>query len=155
MSKYSIHPNYDERSNVFDFAILKLINPVLIDYRAVPVCLPPTSWGKEFLVGKKLTISGWGSISEAGSSSNVLQSTNVPGISNSECKNLYENRIPIIDQMICAGDVEKGGADACRGDGGGNVNIFVIHINPSNINLLSIVTSYIHSYQMRNIYEFF
>ena len=88
------------------------------DSYAIPACLPPLSWNEDFLVGKDLTISGWGT-DESGSPSTVLQSAIVAAVSNSKCQNLYDD-ILITDQMICAGNLDKGGVDACRGDGGGN-----------------------------------
>ena len=124
MSEYIVHPNYDERGGDFDFAIVTLTNPILLDNRAVPACLPPKSWGEEFLVGKKLTISGWGFTSEGGEFlSDILRSVNVPGISNSECRSLYVNSLHITDQMICAGQVERGGTGGCIGDSGGNTDL--------------------------------
>ena len=119
ISKVDEHPNYSEQINDYDFAILFLKEPMPSDSRAIPACLPPSSWNEEFLVGKDLTISGWGETDESGSPSTVLQSAIVTAVSNSKCQNLYDN-IMITDQMICAGNLDKGGVDACRGDGGGN-----------------------------------
>ena len=99
------------------------------DDRAVPACLPPESWGEEFLVGKKLTISGWGYTSEGGVSlSDILRSVSVPGISNSECRSLYVNSAQITNQMVCAGQVGRGGSGACIGDSGGNIGLSTLQI---------------------------
>ena len=58
VSEYMLHPNYIVGGFDFDFAILTLTNPILVDHPAVPACLPPRTWDGEFLVGKNLTVSG-------------------------------------------------------------------------------------------------
>lgn len=58
---------------------------------------------------------GWGIVDESNEeASNVLRETPVPLISNSKCSELYSNRRPITDRMLCAGNVDKGGRDACQ-----------------------------------------
>ena len=71
-----------------------------------------------------MTISGWGFTSEGeGFLSDILRSVTVPGISNSECRSLYVDSLKITDQMICAGQVERGGTGGCNGDSGGNTHL--------------------------------
>merc|ERR1712233_276310 len=63
------------------------------------------------------TVTGWGTTSSGGSTSNVLLEVDVQVISNSECNAAYGG---ITDNMLCAADASgNGGSDACQGDSGG------------------------------------
>ena len=111
------YPQYDFPK--YDISIATLETPVQLGTRAVPACLPPASFGGDFFDGKTLTASGWGALSEGGGGPTVLHSVNVPGITNAECQKAYKRRVKIRSSMLCAGDVEEGGVDACQGDSGG------------------------------------
>jgi len=116
VSRVVEHPSYSGSTLDFDFAILTLETPISFGTRANAACLPTRSWAGDFLVGKKLTVSGWGHTSQGGSNAAVLHSVKVPGISNSRCNNLYNGEIT--SQMICAG-IDDGGIDSCQNDSGG------------------------------------
>ena len=109
----------------FDFAMAHLKTSVHFGRRAIPACLPKASWGGDFLAGKLMTVSGWGRLSYRNfTHPNVLQSVRVPGITNARCREVYQPReanysTPITESMLCAGDLGKGGIDACMGDSGG------------------------------------
>ena len=111
------HPSYSSSTLSNDFAILHLNSPVQIGPRAVPACLPTSALGGNFLVGKTMTVSGWGTLSSGGSQPTVLHSVDVPGISNADCNQAYSG--DITTNMLCAGDVANGGIDSCQGDSGG------------------------------------
>lgn len=119
VSRVVEHPSYNFPN--FDFAIVTLETPISFGARANAACLPTRSWTGDFLVGKMLTVSGWGAISQGGGSPTVLHSVKVPGLSNSRCNMIehvnYKNRIT--SQMLCAGNVNDGGIDSCQGDSGG------------------------------------
>ena len=125
VSKVIVHPKFNSKSLDYDFAILFLAVQVSSESRAIPACLPPISMSGDFLAEKDLTISGWGQIDSFGSTSTILRSAIVQGVSNSKCRNIYSNKFEITDRMICAGKLEKGGVDACAGDGGGNLDAMV------------------------------
>ena len=114
--RYADHPRYSSRTTNNDFSILHLRKPVQIGSRANPACMPPASFGGNYLVGKSLTVSGWGALNEGGGSPTTLHSVRVPGISNSQCRRSYRT---ITDAMLCAGQA-SGGVDSCQGDSGGN-----------------------------------
>ena len=133
---FSNHPNYQLRAQFdYDFAVLRLKKPVKLGYRAIPACLPDQSFAEDFLVGRNLTVSGWGNLQSGGTRPDVLHSVNVPGISNLKCKRSYNDVsfLDVTDSMICAGHA-KGGVDACQGDSGGNhIHLYVyrfMHCNP-------------------------
>ena len=111
------HPN--NRGVSHDFSILHLDTPVQIGQRAVPACLPPYSFGGEFLVGKTMTVSGWGALSEGSGGPSVLHSVKVPGISEEQCNREYDG---ITEYMLCAGKT-GGGVDSCQGDSGGKSSL--------------------------------
>ena len=117
-----VHPSYDVAARYDnDFAVACLCNPVEIGARAVPACLPPTggSMGGDFLAGKTMTVSGWGTLSSGGSQPDELHSVNVPGITNAKCNQAYSGGITT--NMLCAGNVANGGIDSCQGDSGGKL----------------------------------
>merc|ERR1712183_366659 len=111
------HPDYDSNSVDRDFALLRMANP--IDWAANPnirpACLP------EYTAGDydqwMSTVTGWGTTSSGGPTSNVLLEVDVQAISNSDCNAPYGG---ITDNMLCAQDASgNGGSDACQGDSGG------------------------------------
>ena len=114
VSRVVEHPSYKFPN--FDFAIVTLKTPISFETRANAACLPTRSYSGDFLVGKTLTVSGWGALSQGGGSPTVLHSVRKPGLSNSRCNNLYNGQIT--SQMLCAGRV-SGGIDSCQGDSGG------------------------------------
>ncbi|WP_159820288.1 serine protease [Colwellia sp. 20A7] len=65
--------------------------------------------------GKKVTVIGWGRLSEGGITSKTLQEVTVPVVANNICKSAYSN---LTENMICAGE-KGGGKDSCQGDSGG------------------------------------
>ena len=117
--RFSPHPNYNSPSQINnDFSIVHLREPVIIGLRAAPACLPNSELAGNYLSAKSLTVSGWGTLSSAGSTPNVLHKVTVPGLTNEECAMAY-NGYTITNQMLCAGDIEEGGIDSCQGDSGG------------------------------------
>ena len=116
------HENYNSQTINNDFSIVHLKEAVTFYTRAKPACLPTASMGGDFLAGKTMTVSGWGALSQGGSSPSVLHSVGVPGITKSLCKSKYGG---ITDSMLCAGDVANGGIDSCQGDSGGKSYLFI------------------------------
>ena len=122
------HPQFINVTNIYqtisyDFSILHLKKPVDISPRAVPVCLPTSKMGGDFLIGKMMTVSGWGSLHNAsGPMPANLQFVKVPGIPNEICQQKYDwlNKT-VLPVHLCAGDIDEGGKGACKGDSGGRV----------------------------------
>lgn len=100
-----------------DVALMFLASPLTFSSGIQPVNLPPHG----FVVphGTDARVSGWGALSQGGAPPEVLQVVNVPIVSNDICGTAYQELNPITDGMICAGDIEAGGRDACQGDSGG------------------------------------
>ena len=112
------HPSYDSDTFENDFSILRLNKPVQLGPRAVPACLPLTTFRGNYLANKTLTVSGWGKLSEGGGSPKVLHSVDVPGMTNEKCNIPELHDEQVLDVMLCAG-LAAGGIDACQGDSGG------------------------------------
>jgi len=112
------HPSYNTNTLDSDFSILHLDQPVQLGARAVPACLPQSSFSGDYLDGKDLTVSGWGALSEGGGSPNVLHKVVVPGMTNTFCnqRQIYGGQIS--SNMLCAGQT-SGNIDSCQGDSGG------------------------------------
>ena len=119
------HPKYDANTTNYDFAIVRLSKPVELGSRAVPACLPDAeTFGEDALVGKTLTVSGWGRTIYQGSQSVVLKTIDVPGISNKDCQEDYRHygEDTITDAMLCAESAPRGeDGGVCQGDSGGKI----------------------------------
>ena len=113
------HPNYNRPSQLNnDFAIVHLRDAVTLGQRANIACLADSSLAGDFLVGRSLTVSGWGTLSSGGSQPGVLHKVDVPAVSNAQCAQAY-SQYSITNAMLCAGDIANGGVDSCQGDSGG------------------------------------
>merc|ERR1711899_254594 len=110
------HKDFDTRTLVNDIAILTLETPARISDTIQTICLPNYDATH---VGEKLTVAGWGTLSEGGLQPNKLHEVDVKVLSNARCKQKYDHIIPgtIVPTMICAAD--NPGKDACSGDSGG------------------------------------
>ncbi|GLV32014.1 uncharacterized protein CBL_07773 [Carabus blaptoides fortunei] len=100
-----------------DIALLRLNDRVPITDTIKPICLPTN---KDLLyVGVNAIASGWGTLSENGKPSCVLQEVEVPVITNDDCKQTNYSSQMISDNMLCAGFPQTGKLDSCQGDSGG------------------------------------
>jgi len=120
ITSYTNHPQYNLKPDDYDFSMLHLTLPVEFGDRAVPACLPDLRFSDDKLVGKYLTVSGWGSLDGLGYEyPKVLQTVDVPVVSQDDCRKAY---LPfgrkVENSMICAG-YSTGGKDSCDGDSGG------------------------------------
>ncbi|TSK28025.1 Battenin [Bagarius yarrelli] len=117
VSEIHNHPNYSEKTNNNDIAVLKLSSPVTFTDFINPICL--ASNGSTFFTDALTWVTGWGRINSSADlpSPGTLQEVQVPIIGNRKCNCLYGVGA-ITDQMMCAG-LLQGGKDSCQGDSGG------------------------------------
>ncbi|XP_016994516.2 trypsin delta [Drosophila takahashii] len=110
--EFIIHPKYRTLNNDYDAAILILDGEFEYNDAVQPITLAKERPEHNTTV----TVTGWGTTSEGGTISDVLQEVEVNVVENSECKSAYS--IMLTSRMLCAG-VTGGGKDACQGDSGG------------------------------------
>ncbi|XP_039501205.2 trypsin delta [Drosophila santomea] len=110
--EFIIHPNYRALNNDYDAAILILDGDFEFNDAVQPIELAQERPEHDTPV----TVTGWGTTSEGGTISDVLQEVSVNVVDNSYCKSAYS--IMLTSRMLCAG-VTEGGKDACQGDSGG------------------------------------
>nr|XP_022900615.1 trypsin-7-like [Onthophagus taurus] len=109
------NPQYDSSAIDYDISVLELASDLSFGSGIAAVGLP--SLNQALPVGEKSVVSGWGTLTEGGSSPSQLQSVEVTVVSNSACASAYGSG-SITDRMMCAGET-SGGKDACQGDSGG------------------------------------
>uniref|UniRef100_A0A3P8UGR7 Peptidase S1 domain-containing protein n=1 Tax=Amphiprion percula TaxID=161767 RepID=A0A3P8UGR7_AMPPE len=109
-----IHPAFNGTNMDHDVALLELMVPAPTSYTIQSVCLP--SPVHRFLKNAECYITGWGSMREGGSLTNLLQKAAVNVIDQADCQQSYGNVLTA--SMMCAGFME-GGRDTCLGDSGG------------------------------------
>ncbi|XP_069007183.1 transmembrane protease serine 9 [Embiotoca jacksoni] len=109
-----IHPAFNGTNMDHDVALLELAVPAPVSYTIQSVCLP--SPVHRFLKNAECYITGWGSMREGGSLTNLLQKAAVNIIDQADCQQSYGN--VLTPNMMCAGFME-GGRDTCLGDSGG------------------------------------
>ena len=115
------HPEYNASSqnHSYDFALIYLKEPIILDAMAVPACLPTSPQIQEdnFLVGKTLTVSGWGVFNYSYSLSDVLFKIDVIGESNAKCKKMIDHPEILFPPMLCG--IPLSHQTPCMGDSGG------------------------------------
>ena len=79
-----------ENKIVNDFALLTLASAIKLNDKIRIACLPHVDMSHDFLVGKDLTVSGWGTGSDGVDCRQcVLHQAQYPGITNEYCQELY------------------------------------------------------------------
>jgi secreted trypsin-like serine protease len=120
VSGITINPSWNPATFNGDIALLQLATPLTFAVNVQPIALPltqdPTTWPA---AGTTAQISGWGSTSFGGGSSDSLLAANVSILSgpNDNTCGSYGSSFTSVDK-ICAG-VIGGGIDTCQGDSGG------------------------------------
>ncbi|XP_059812856.1 trypsin-7-like isoform X3 [Hypanus sabinus] len=109
------HGDYDELTNDYDVALVKLRYSLPYTDYIRPICLPNFNTPAQ---KNKAWVTGWGYRKEYGEVSPMLQQANVSIINRSICNQgqYYAGRIT--ERMLCAGYL-TGKVDACQGDSGG------------------------------------
>ncbi|XP_078473491.1 coagulation factor XII-like isoform X1 [Lampetra planeri] len=122
VSKVIVHPNYSEGTHDADIALLRLWGDAgecahRTTVEVVPVCLPEAT--EPARPGTLCHISGWGTVGYHGATTPVLQEAEVPVVAMDACNSSLGYNGQLTAGMLCAGNWEQGGPDACKGDSGG------------------------------------
>lgn len=109
-----IHPDYngllDDR---YDVAVLTLRTAVT---GITPIKLAAARQDELEKPGRNLTVAGWGTTSEGGSTSDRMREVSVPVVSDAKAREAYGSRSYFPSLMVAAG---ANGRDSCQGDSGG------------------------------------
>lgn len=110
VARFYQNPNYSSWTIDYDISVIELATPLTFGSAIAPVALP--EFNEPIVPGAISQVSGWGALTEGGSSPNQLQVVDVPVVSQAECRAAYGTS-SITDRMVCAG-VPEGGKDACQ-----------------------------------------
>jgi len=108
-------PDYDTSSINNDIALLRLASEVQFNDNVIPACLP-TDRNQQY-ANWEAVVSGWGTTSEGGRTSNVLKETTQTILSSTDpmcVRGSQDNPVP--NSKMCG---YKQGTDSCQGDSGG------------------------------------
>ena len=111
VSRVIVHPDYDDDTSDNDLALLQISSPATLNSYVGVVPLNSNS----IAAGTMTWVTGWGTTSSGGSTSNVLMEVSVPVVSNTGCNAADSYDGQITANMLCAG-YDAGGKDACQGD---------------------------------------
>lgn len=121
VKKGHVHPMWSAKKKDhpfdYDFQLLELAEPLKFDENIQPIKIAHI---EDMVIGKVITVTGWGNTEENGPYSNVLRAVRVPIISKEHCQNVPFPyfRGSLTARMFCAG-FSEGKKDACQGDSGG------------------------------------
>lgn len=104
------HPDYDRRTIDYDFALLKLQDPLTFNANISSVKLPKQD--AKVAEGTIVSVSGWGNTRNSSQSTAQLRVVEVPVVALTRCQELYKG-YTVTERMICAG-LDAGGKDSCQ-----------------------------------------
>ncbi|XP_026326869.1 trypsin-2-like [Hyposmocoma kahamanoa] len=113
-----MHPQYNSQTSDYDVGVIRVSRAMTLDgTKSRVIKLADSEMQSEPISpGTEILVSGWGTTSENGETSNNLMAVTVPTVSNEDCNKSYRGGITA--RMFCAG-VPEGGKDSCQGDSGG------------------------------------
>ncbi|XP_042363894.1 testisin isoform X2 [Plectropomus leopardus] len=116
VSQIIIHPDHNSEPFNNDIALMKLSSPVTFTDYIRPICL--ASHSSQFHSATPCWATGWGrrGRDETTAVFDSLQEVQIPVIGENQCSCNFRQSVNITDEMICAGQENKG---VCLGDGGG------------------------------------
>ncbi|KAK9511212.1 hypothetical protein O3M35_005815 [Rhynocoris fuscipes] len=120
VAKVIEHEEYSRLAHHNDIALVILENAIKFNKQVGPACLPYGQWD---LVGKKVTVAGWGRTSAEGSGSNVLLKVDLDVVKFDYCLKSYSFLKTNPIRQICTHTDKK---DSCKGDSGGPL----LYLNP-------------------------
>src|SRR5579859_1735537 len=107
----TVAPGYRVATQGSDWAVITLARP--LDLPILPLT-PSTAYDQGSFV-----VVGWGAAHENGGQQRYLRWASVPYVPDARCADAYRDDGYVAEDMICAGNLYRGGVDACQGDSGG------------------------------------
>jgi secreted trypsin-like serine protease len=117
-------PGYTDPTVGKDVALLHLATPLDLsgaNAKAITLVTPAEAAAGATNAGVVSTTTGWGTLSSGGSSPDILQTVDVPVVSNAQASTAYG--MTISADQIAAGVLGVGGKDSCQGDSGGPLTV--------------------------------
>ena len=122
IKEFITHPEYRISSTYNDIALVELDEAIFLSSNIRPACL----WTKNAIPSGPLTVTGWGTISFGGPTSEHLLKADLSIVDQEACIKSYGKKKRfekgIIASQICAGD-HAGEKDTCQGDSGGPLQL--------------------------------
>ncbi|MET8165001.1 serine protease [Streptomyces sp. NPDC005329] len=112
-----VNPAYDSSSNIGDFAVLTLAEPL----PAGAVIAMAGEGDPAYAAGTDAVVYGWGDATGFGAYPRALRAARVHVLADAQCEQAYPGTSDgtyDARSMVCAGEA-RGGRDACQGDSGG------------------------------------
>lgn len=120
------YPGYTDASNGKDVALLHLSSALDLsgaNAKAIALVTPTEATAGATNAGVTSRVTGWGTLSSGGSSPDILQTVDVPLVSNATASTAYGRTISA--DQLAAGVMGVGGKDSCQGDSGGPLSVVV------------------------------
>ncbi|CAF5178167.1 unnamed protein product [Rotaria magnacalcarata] len=108
-----VHEQYNKKTEANDIALVRLAQPAQFNDYVSAICLP----GPDPQESQRVTVAGWGVLSENGNSASSLRQVTV-NVMNNQAQQAYRSTFDV-RQQIGAGIPNIGGKDSCQGDSGG------------------------------------
>ncbi|GAA2998651.1 serine protease [Actinokineospora diospyrosa] len=124
-------PKYDEDEHDHDIAVLYLDRDISYSSNIRPITVAE----REVPAGTRALVTGWGVLTEGGSSPENLRGVVIPTVSLRTCRDSYGQDAVTI-RMLCAG-LPQGGKDSCQGDSGGPLTDKPFGRDPELVGLVS------------------
>lgn len=113
-----MHPYFNAETFDYDFSVLILSKHLSYGPRIQAIEL--IGQNEPVVDNGDAIVSGWGTLTDEGVPSSVLQYVIVPLVDQQVCVEAYASiGEPVTVSMFCAGFYESGGVDSCNGDSGG------------------------------------
>ena len=102
------------------FLFFQTCSPLTLSKTVQPVSMAHQhlSWERKnnYITPTEVTVAGWGTLIEGGSTSRVLRAVKVQTMTVQDCQKPYPW---VSEKQLCAGVFRRGGKDSCQGDSGG------------------------------------
>lgn len=105
------HPKFNHETISFDFSLLQLLNEITLQ-PGVKEIIPLPSSNDVIKDDEKTLVTGWGETKYPDDSRLSLHGVVLKTINQLVCKQAYHSILT--KTMVCAGDIELGGIDACQ-----------------------------------------